>query len=98
MSGGSLHLVPLSLAVGYRYADCRIGTAAQGVAARPSRRQEPPARQTPQDDRVPRPDQPPLTRTSHKETSMRHADRPSGPGKPLKERRDAVTAQEETDE
>ena len=29
---------------------------------------------------------------------MRHADRPSGPGKPLKERRDAVTAQEETDE
>ena len=29
---------------------------------------------------------------------MRQADRPSGPGKPLKERRDAVTAQEETDE
>ena len=29
---------------------------------------------------------------------MRHADRPSGPGKPLQERRDAVTAQEETDE
>ena len=29
---------------------------------------------------------------------MRHADRPSGPGKPLKERRDAVTAQEESDE
>ena len=29
---------------------------------------------------------------------MRHADTPSGPGKPLKERRDAVTAQEESDE
>jgi hypothetical protein len=29
---------------------------------------------------------------------MRHADRPSGPGKPLKERRDATTAQEESDE
>ena len=29
---------------------------------------------------------------------MRHADTPSGPGKPIKERRDAVTAQEEADE
>jgi len=29
---------------------------------------------------------------------MRHADRPSGPGKPLRERHDAVTAAEETDE
>ena len=29
---------------------------------------------------------------------MRHADRPSGPGKPTRERRDAVTAQEEADE
>ena len=29
---------------------------------------------------------------------MRHADRPSGPGKPLKERVDAVTEQEEIDE
>ena len=29
---------------------------------------------------------------------MRHADRPSGPGKPLRERQDAVTAAEESDE
>ena len=29
---------------------------------------------------------------------MRHADRPSGPGNPLKERREAVTEQEEIDE
>jgi hypothetical protein len=29
---------------------------------------------------------------------MRHADAPSGPGKPLNERRDAVAAQEESDE
>src|SRR5438270_457708 len=29
---------------------------------------------------------------------MRHADRPSGPGKPIEERRDATTAQEESDE
>ena len=29
---------------------------------------------------------------------MRHADRPSGPGKPIKERRDATVAQEESDE
>jgi len=29
---------------------------------------------------------------------MRHADRPSGPGKPLTERRDAVAEQEEIDE
>jgi len=29
---------------------------------------------------------------------MRHADTPSGPGKPMRERRDAVTAQEEVDE
>jgi len=29
---------------------------------------------------------------------MRHADRPSGPGKPLRERQDAVTATEESDE
>ena len=29
---------------------------------------------------------------------MRHADRPSGPGKPIKERRDATAAQEESDE
>jgi hypothetical protein len=29
---------------------------------------------------------------------MRHADKPSGPGKPIKERRDAVAAQEESDE
>jgi hypothetical protein len=29
---------------------------------------------------------------------MRHADKPSGPGKPLKERRDATTAQEQSDE
>ena len=29
---------------------------------------------------------------------MRHADRPSGPGKPINERRDAVAAQEEADE
>ena len=29
---------------------------------------------------------------------MRHADTPSGPGKPIDERRDAVTAQEEADE
>ena len=29
---------------------------------------------------------------------MRHADTPSGPGKPTRERRDAVTAQEEVDE
>jgi hypothetical protein len=29
---------------------------------------------------------------------MRHADTPSGPGKPIKERRDAVAAQEQSDE
>jgi len=29
---------------------------------------------------------------------MRHADRPSGPGKPIQERRDATAAQEESDE
>jgi len=29
---------------------------------------------------------------------MRHADTPSGPGKPTRERSDAVTAQEEADE
>ncbi|MBV9892146.1 MAG: hypothetical protein JO090_14825 [Rhizobacter sp.] len=29
---------------------------------------------------------------------MRHADTPSGPGKPMRERHDAVTAQEEVDE
>ena len=29
---------------------------------------------------------------------MRHADRPSGPGKPINERRDATAAQEESDE
>jgi len=29
---------------------------------------------------------------------MRNADSPSGPGKPLNERRDAVTEQEESDE
>jgi hypothetical protein len=29
---------------------------------------------------------------------MRHADRPSGPGKPLVERREATTEQEELDE
>jgi hypothetical protein len=33
-----------------------------------------------------------------KENAMRHADRPSGPGKPLTERRDAVAEQEEIDE
>jgi hypothetical protein len=32
------------------------------------------------------------------ETYMRHADRPTGPGKPLRERRDAVDEQEEIDE
>ena len=32
------------------------------------------------------------------EKTMRHADRPSGPGAPLKERRDAVTAAEEAEE
>jgi len=29
---------------------------------------------------------------------MRHADRPSGPGKPIQERRDATAAQEQSDE
>jgi hypothetical protein len=33
-----------------------------------------------------------------KEYRMRHADRPYGPGKPLRERTDAVTAAEESDE